>query len=459
MAIILRTTKGTALTHSELDANFTTLDSNSKHLNRLAGDSDIDFGAHKILYSNNYAVLADLPSASSYHGMFAHVHGEAKAYYAHAGAWVKLADYADVSAASGNDSAATLALIDAAYVKGIADTAYVRSVQTVVPNIDSIGAIGNVNISGLTNGHILKYDSATSKFIAAADQSGGGGGGLALTDLSASTAAAAGTGTLTYNNATGVFTMAPPVLPDVSSFITASSTAALTNKTGNVSMFTNDASYLTSFTETNNLSTAVTWANIPNANVPAGAVTQHQASLAITESQISDLDKYTNADVDTHLNQSGPTTGYVLSWSGSDYAWVDNGSGSGIASLVADTSPQLGGDLDVNSKTIKHTFTMGASGSSHYTFSDGGNVWFPSTENDPILYLRRGEQYVFTNSSGGAHPFQIRTSNGGAAYNTGVTNNGASNGNIIFKVPMSAPATLYYQCTSHSGMGNTINIV
>ena len=31
---------------------------------------------------------------------------------------------------------------------------------------------------------------------------------------------------------------------------------------------------------------------------------------------------YGNSDVDTHLNQSNPTSGYVLSWNGSDYAWV-----------------------------------------------------------------------------------------------------------------------------------------
>ena len=132
---------------------------------------------------------------------------------------------------------------------------------------------------------------------------------------------------------------------------------------------------------------------------------------------------------------------------------------TGISNVVQDTTPQLGGDLDVNGKTIAHTFVLGANGSSDYTFSDAGNIWFPTTENDPVLYLRRGEQYIFTNNSGGAHPFQIRVSNGGSAYSTGVTNNGASSGNIIFKVPMSAPATLYYQCTSHSGMGNTINIV
>ena len=43
-----------------------------------------------------YSALNDLPSASTYHGMFAHVHATGKAYYAHAGAWVKLADNQDL---------------------------------------------------------------------------------------------------------------------------------------------------------------------------------------------------------------------------------------------------------------------------------------------------------------------------------------------------------------------------
>jgi hypothetical protein len=38
-------------------------------------------------------------------------------------------------------------------------------------------------------------------------------------------------------------------------------------------------------------------------------------------------DLYTNSDVDAHLNQSNPTSGYVLSWNGSDYAWVAQASG------------------------------------------------------------------------------------------------------------------------------------
>lgn len=39
----------------------------------------------------HYDTLADLPAASFYHGMFAHVHDTGKAYFAHAGAWVPLA--------------------------------------------------------------------------------------------------------------------------------------------------------------------------------------------------------------------------------------------------------------------------------------------------------------------------------------------------------------------------------
>ena len=54
--------------------------------------------------------------------------------------------------------------------------------------------------------------------------------------------------------------------------------------------------YITSTgTETNDLTSAVTWTNVPNANITQGSVTQHQAALSITESQISDLGTYSTA--------------------------------------------------------------------------------------------------------------------------------------------------------------------
>jgi len=59
-------------------------------------------------------------------------------------------------------------------------------------------------------------------------------------------------------------------------------------------------------TETNDLTASVTWANVPDANITQSSVTQHQAALSITESQISDLQSYitdytvTEGDVTAH---------------------------------------------------------------------------------------------------------------------------------------------------------------
>ena len=101
-------------------------------------------------------------------------------------------------------------------------------------------------------------------------------------------------------------------------------------------------------------------------------------------------------------------------------------------------------------------WTISNNGSSNYTFT---GIGFTQTTNNPVLYLVRGRVYEFVITSGGSHPFQIRESNGGSAYNNGVTNNGATSGVLRFEVPFNAPNTLYYQCTSHSGMGATIFVI
>ena len=69
---------------------------NKPNVNDLSVSGDLDLGTNKALYSNVYAQLADLPSASSYHGMFAHVHATGSAYFAHDGAWVELAKTSDL---------------------------------------------------------------------------------------------------------------------------------------------------------------------------------------------------------------------------------------------------------------------------------------------------------------------------------------------------------------------------
>jgi len=60
----------------------------------------------KVLFANMYSQVGDLPSASTYHGMFAHVHATGKGYYAHAGAWVELANQTDLASTTTTAGAA-----------------------------------------------------------------------------------------------------------------------------------------------------------------------------------------------------------------------------------------------------------------------------------------------------------------------------------------------------------------
>ena len=47
-----------------------------------------------------------------------------------------------------------------------------------------------------------------------------------------------------------------------------------------------------------------------------------------------DNDRYSNSDVDSHLNQSNPTDGHVLSWTSGDYAWVAQSGGGGSSNFT-----------------------------------------------------------------------------------------------------------------------------
>ena len=134
---------------------------------------------------------------------------------------------------------------------------------------------------------------------------------------------------------------------------------------------------------------------------------------------------------------------------------------------MALTSISTGGIKDaqitagkLHADALDRTYTLGADGSNHYTFTGEG---LTGAVNDPTLYLTRGKTYRFVNgNSAGAHPFRIQTTVNGSAgteYNTGVTNNGGAGGStIIFEVPHDAPDVLYYQCTSHGSMGGILYV-
>jgi len=100
--------------------------------------SDLDMGGNKVLFANMYATEGDLPNATTYHGMFAHVHANSAGYFAHAGSWVKLANYSD---------------IPSVYTDSAVDT--------------------HLNTSTATSNQVLSWDGADYAWVA---QSGGGGG-------------------------------------------------------------------------------------------------------------------------------------------------------------------------------------------------------------------------------------------------------------------------------------------
>ena len=76
---------------------------------------------------------------------------------------------------------------------------------------------------------------------------------------------------------------------------------------------------------------------------------------------------YTNADVDAHLNQTNPTSGYVLSWNGSDYTWVANASGGGGGGATA-----LSGLTDVVSTAPTNGQVL--------KWDNANNTWAPADD-------------------------------------------------------------------------------
>ena len=60
----------------------------------LGNNTQIDGGTDYLLWNAPYTDESALPSASLYHGMFAHVHGTGRFYGSHGGSWIKLRDEA-----------------------------------------------------------------------------------------------------------------------------------------------------------------------------------------------------------------------------------------------------------------------------------------------------------------------------------------------------------------------------
>ena len=142
-------------------------------------------------------------------------------------------------------------------------------------------------------------------------------------------------------------------------------------------------------------------------------------------------------------------------------------SGSG-ASLTSLPSSQLTGALPAidgsaltnlpasgittSQSNTQVTYNIGASGNNYVITGPG----YSNSDNNPDLYLVRGQRYRFINATGSSHPFRIQSDTSGTAYTDGVS--GSQSGTQEFNVQHDAPSRLFYQCTIHSGMIGNIYI-
>jgi len=133
---------------------------------------------------------------------------------------------------------------------------------------------------------------------------------------------------------------------------------------------------------------------------------------------------------------------------------------SGITtSMISDYGNGISGGVGAGSTNLVTTWTLGANGSSDYTFTGPGVA---DGAQDPTIYLVRGQTYKFENRSGG-HPFRIQyefQNTSGTAYNDGIVNNAANhNTDLYWEVRNDAPDLLHYQCTAHQNMSGRIVIL
>jgi hypothetical protein len=163
----------------------------------------------------------------------------------------------------------------------------------------------------------------------------------------------------------------------------------------------------------------------------------------------------------------------------------------GITDVVADTTPQLGGDLDAQGKDLEDvgissadshagiygsssapitiTVTVASKTAAHPYNGDGSsNAYFLNGIESPALTLHgvdnvtsdSGYYYKFdqADSSNSGHPLRFYLdADKTTAYTTGVTTNGtpgSSGAYTQIDVDEDTPSILYYQCSSHAYMGN-----
>ena len=279
----------------------------------LTTGADADIGSNdfittgKAYFANVFSQTSNLPNASTYHGMFAHVHATGAAYFAHAGNWVRLANQSEVfsgafSALTGTPTTLT------GY--GITDAAPLASpALTGTPTAPT--ASSGTNTTQLATTAFVQ--SAISGFSAGANVS-----------VSGSAPSSPSAGDLWFDDDALVLyvyyadgTSNQWVQTNPSSVTPSAFDGAFSSLTGKPTTLSGygitDAA----------LSNSPTLTGTPVApTASSGTNTTQIATTAFVQQEVTAAGSYNDASVDTHLNRSTANTGEILSFDGTDYDWV-----------------------------------------------------------------------------------------------------------------------------------------
>ena len=114
----------------------------------LGNNTQVDGATDYLLWNAPYTAEGDLPSATDYHGMFAHVHGTGRFYGSHAGNWIKL-----------RDEATTLVNAD---ISGTAAIALSKLATTTASRALVSSGTGAITVSDVTSTEIGYLDGVSS---------------------------------------------------------------------------------------------------------------------------------------------------------------------------------------------------------------------------------------------------------------------------------------------------------
>jgi len=335
-------------------------------------NGDVDLGSNKILFGNVYSGTNDLPSASTYHGMFAHVHGTGKAYYAHGGNWIELVN----EDTSGNVSmGGNLTVTGDLTVNGTTTT--VNTTNTVVT--DSLIELGNGTSGSPSNdaGIVIERGSSDNAFIGydeSADKFTVGTGSFT----------GATTGNLTISTGTLVANVEGNVTGNVTGNVSGSSGST----TGNAATATTAGT--------------VTTAAQPNITSLGTLTTLTVDDITINGSTISDAANLT-IDVGGDLIIDVDGADVKFKDGGTEFAHLfKSGNNFGIYSAISDGDIQFIG-VDGGAQVTALTLDMSDAGSAIFNHdvkvNDNGN-FFAGTSGDLAIYHDGSNSYIVEQGTG-----------------------------------------------------------